>query len=59
MEQCCSFLLSFKLKLGTDGLVNGLDPNYNYIKLNEIMYAEFLSKPEITKSGDDTILRML
>lgn len=59
LEQCCSFLLSFKLQVGADWLVSGLDPNYNYIKLNEIMYAEFLSKPEISKMGDDVVLRML
>merc|ERR1712166_875956 len=30
LEQCCSFLLSYKLKVGVDGLVTELDPNYNY-----------------------------
>ena len=59
LEQCCSFLLSFKLQVGADGLVSGLDPHYNYIKLNEIMYAEFLSTPQISKVGNDVVLRIL
>ena len=58
-EQCCSFLLSFKLKISSDGLVSDLANPYNYIKVNEIMYAEFLSKPILSKHGDDLIIRMV
>ena len=58
IEQCCSFLLSFKLRIGPNGLVCGFDPAYNYIKLNELTYAEFLLKPIVSKQKDDVIIRM-
>ena len=38
----------FKLKTEED-LVVGFETPYNYIKLNSIMYAEFLSRPIIKK----------
>lgn len=57
-EQCCSFLLIFKLKTQND-MVTGFDKEYSYIKLNSIMYAEFLARPIVSRNGDDLVWRVV
>ena len=37
-EQCCSFLLIYKLII-SDGRVEGFDSNYSYLKLDDITYV--------------------
>lgn len=51
-EQCCSFLLIFKLN-HNNGQVTSFDKDYKYIKLNPTMYAEFLARPIIARNGDN------
>jgi len=58
LEQCCSFLLIFKLKIEND-LVVGFETPYNYIKLNSIMYAEFLARPIVSRNGDHLVWRVV
>jgi len=52
-------LLSFKLEIDSTGLVIGYKTPYNFIKLNSIMYAEFLSKPIVSKNNEDIVIRMV
>lgn len=58
LEQCCSFLLIFKLKI-EGGFVTGFDTPYNYIKLNSVSYAEFLARPIVSRDGDNTVYRVV
>ena len=47
-EQCCSFLLIFKMK--TDGnLITGFEDEYNYIKLDPVVYPQLCTKPQVAK----------
>ena len=57
-EQCCSFLLILRLTY-TGGKVTGVDPNYSYLKLDPIVYAQFAAIPYFSRKDDDTILRVL
>ena len=57
-EQCCSFLLSFKLKT-EGGIVIGFDGDYHYLKVDETMYCQLHTKPQLSKKGDDLIYRAI
>ena len=57
VEVCCSFLLIFDLVI-EKGMVSAIDPNYKYIKLDPLTYAEFQVAPQIAQSGDDLLVRM-
>ena len=57
-ELCCSFLLSFKLKI-EDGVVTGIDGDYNYAKVDETMYCRIHSKPFISHNAGDIIYRAI
>ena len=54
LEQCCSFLLCFKLKIAK-GLVVGIDPDYKYIKLDPIVYPEYNTHPFVQRLNDSSI----
>ena len=56
VEVCCSFLLIFDLVI-EKGMVSAIDPNYKYIKLDPLTYAEFQVAPQIAQSGDDLLVR--
>lgn len=43
-EICCSFLLSFQLKI-EDGVIGGLEGDYNYLKVDETMFFAPHTKP--------------
>jgi hypothetical protein len=48
IEQCCSFILIFKLILNPDGTIKDIDAkNYNYIKLDPVVYPQYLARPTI------------
>jgi hypothetical protein len=55
LEQCCSFLLCFKLKTN-EGLVVGVDPDYKYVKLDPLVYPEFNRQPFVQRLSDKSIL---
>lgn len=40
-------------------MVTGFEKEYNYIKLNSIMYAEFLARPIISRNGDNLVWRVV
>ena len=51
IEQCCSFMLIYKLK-SEDSCVTGIDPHYTYIKLDSLIYPQFLTTPFVQRRGD-------
>lgn len=57
IEVCCSFFLIFNLVIEGGNLVS-VDPDYRYIKLDPLSYAEFQSRPQVTQSGDNLMIRM-
>jgi len=58
-EQCCSFLLVYKLII-KEGNVIGFDPKYTYIKLDPTVYAEFKTMPFVFRpDGDQTIIEVM
>jgi len=40
-------------------MVESFEKEYRYIKLNPVMYAEFLAAPVITRHGDDLRFRVV
>jgi len=58
MEQCCSFLLVFNLILDKSGAVKDIDTdNYTYLKLDPIVYIQYLARPTVNRKGNDLIIR--
>ena len=55
LEQCCSFMLNFKLRV-EKGLVVGFNPAYNYIKLDPNVYPQYMNTPFVSRRDNDMIL---
>jgi len=70
LEECCSFLLILKLKI-EDGNIKGIEgfglkdaiekssAQYKYIKLDPLVYPQFLSRTWVSRREADLVLRVV
>ena len=57
IEVCISFLLIFSLVTQDDEIIS-IDPNYKYIRVDPLTYAEFQARPIMEKTVDNLIIQM-
>lgn len=57
IEVCCSFFLIFDLEV-ENGMLKAINPDYRYIKLDPLSYAEFQSRPQLAQAGEHLVVRM-
>jgi hypothetical protein len=57
MEQCCSFLLVVPLVLKNGTVVDIDAANYTYLKLDPVVYIQYLSRPTVNRMGEHVVIR--
>lgn len=57
-EICCSFILAMDIKTENGRIVDVETDKYTYVKVDQLSYAQYQSKFQINKKGNDLVIKV-